>query len=214
MIRVCQGHVGRVAQGDIYRNVPMLEYVAQADSDVEMSVLYFPLVIVLTQDCDLAQDQRRRSLPEGSGDNHDKMLLSVLVAPLYNAEQVFQGTHMESFGLKMAGIPDKYTKGKIRANQLPRYHYVEFPRSVGMIPSIIDFKHYFPTNLGLLVKTRADYHVCQVSELFREDMPHRFASFLSRIGLPPDDATAPPAEPESGSGAVSPVGEHPASSTK
>jgi hypothetical protein len=38
----------------------MLEYVAQADSDVEMSVLYIPLVIVLTQDCDLAQDQRRK----------------------------------------------------------------------------------------------------------------------------------------------------------
>lgn len=215
MIRVRKDCAERISQGDIYRDVPMVEYVTQVGDNIEASSLEFPYVIVLTQDCDLAQDPRMKTHCDPPARNDDKRLLSVLVAPVYNAVQVFAGVHLQAFGLMMEPISVSKTPGKnIKNNLAPRYHYLEFPPDVRMVPSIIDFKHYFSVNLKYLLMTRKEKYVCQVSELYREDISHRFAGFLSRIGLPPDDATAPPAEPESGSAIVSHVGENPALLTR
>jgi hypothetical protein len=56
----------------------MIEHVLEKDGVIEVSKVVFPLVVVLTQDCDLAQDFTFRR-----ASTQDKWLLSVLVAPLY-----------------------------------------------------------------------------------------------------------------------------------
>lgn len=184
-IKVKSATESRISQGDIFKNIEMLEYAIEKDGNVEISKIEFPYIVVLSQDCDLKQDfQYRWGRPRK--DDHDKYLISVLVAPLYNAENVFQGDHLEKLGLKMYNINSgsKSVKEKIISNEIPRYHYLEFPSSIPIVPSIIDFKHYFTMNVEQMKNLKKDQFVCKISELYRERVSQRFADFLSRIGLP------------------------------
>jgi hypothetical protein len=89
----------------------------------------------------------------------------------------------------MQQINQARTHGRLlRNNEIPRYHYMEFPRDVPIVPSVIDFKHYFSVNAQELANKKSSSFVCMVSPLFREDISHRFASYLSRIGLPEPNA--------------------------
>lgn len=72
----------------------------------------------------------------------------------------------------------------LRKNETQRYHYLEFPAVINIVPSVIDFKHYFSVNVEYLRSLKRTNFICQVSALFREEISHRFASFLARIGLP------------------------------
>jgi hypothetical protein len=182
-MKVRRGRVGRVSQGDIYKDVEFVEYVAEEKGIIEISKIVFPFITVLTQDCDLEQDSKIRC-QKISAQTQDKLILSVLVSPLYNVEQVYIGEHLAQLGIKMQMINRKNTPGKyLRINEIPRYHYIEFPEGVAISPSVIDFKHYFSVNVEYLRRKKSDL-VYQVSPLYREDISHRFASFLSRIGLP------------------------------
>ena len=184
MVRVKKRRSARVSQGDILRDVEHVEYVTTKGGIVEISKIVFPLVVVLTQDCDLAQDYKFRwSRPAPS--NQDKLLLSVLVAPLYNVEHVYTGEHLQDLGLKMNPINKGKSPGQyLRNNETPRYHYLEFPEDVAVTSSVVDFKHYFSANVEYLKSHKKRGFVCQLSELYREDVSQRFSSFLSRIGLP------------------------------
>lgn len=181
VVRVCIKD-RRVAQGDMYRDVEYVERIAERDGILDVSIIVFPLVIVLTQDCDLEQDRTFRTEKKSS---QDKVLISVLVAPVYPAELVFEGSHLSELDLKMAPIQKSATEGKyLMQNQRPRYHYLEFPRDVPIPPSVIDFKHYFSVSVEYLEGIRQERYVRTVSELYREHISQRFAAFLSRIGLP------------------------------
>lgn len=178
----------RVSQGDIYQNVEFIESVNEENGIVEISKIVFPYIVVLTQDCDLTQDFKFRSDYSRTG---DKLILSVLVAPIYNANHVCLGEHLTELDRVMRQIQVKGKGNKpttewrnLVNNDNPRYHYLEFPNEVSIVPSIIDFKHYFSLNLEYLREIRETNFVCKVSELYREDISQRFASFLSRIGLP------------------------------
>lgn len=182
-MKVRRQRLGRVSQGDVYRGVEFIEYVVEKKGNIEISKIVFPLVIVLTQDCDLEQDSKIR-YHKISVQTQDKLIISVLVAPLYNVEQVYIGEHLDQLGIKMQMISKTKTPGKyLRINEIPRYHYMEFPEEVAISPSVIDFKHYFSVHVEYLRRKKSDL-VCRVSPLYREDISHRFASFLSRIGLP------------------------------
>ena len=188
MIRARRSRAARVCQGDVIRDVEFIEYVAERRGTVEVSKIVFPLAIVLTQDCDLAQDHKFRG---SQSKTQDKWLISVLMAPLYNVEHVYSGEHLSDLGISMEAINKKKTPGQyLRNNERPRYHYLEFPEDVPIVPSVIDFKHYFSVNGNLLRKHRTKHFVCTVSDLFREDISVRFAGFLGRIGLP--DMRRPP----------------------
>lgn len=184
MIKVRRGRIPRICQGDIFKDIDFLEYVIEKEGNLEISKIVFPLIIVLSQDCDLAQDYRFRwGRPRPK--SQDKYLLSVLVAPLYNIEHVYKGEHLSEIGIKMSLINRDATPGSfLRQNSRPRYHYIEFPNEIPITPSIIDFKHYFSVNIEYLRNIKKTNFICRVSELYREDISQRFASFLSRIGLP------------------------------
>ena len=170
----------RISQADVFREVECIEYAVEKRGVIEVSKIIFPLVIVLTQDCDLQQDSNNR----GKATNNTK-LLSVLVAPLYNAEHVFQGEHLADIGVKMEPITKGKTPGKtLMQNERPRYHYIDFPENIPLVASVADFKHYFYVHVSYLEKIRRTNFVCRLSDLFREDVSQRFAAYLGRIGLP------------------------------
>lgn len=186
MIRTESKDLPRICQGDIYKNIEYLEYATENSGIVEISKILFPLVLVLTQDCDLQQDYDYR-LNEESSSSQDKYLLSVLVVPLYNIEHFYDGNHLSEIGLKMAPFPrksDATDNKRLKQNEIPRFHYLEFPEDSELVSSVLDFKQYFAVDIKYLNTISKSNFVCKISELYREDISHRFSSFLSRIGLP------------------------------
>lgn len=184
MIKVKIQKQSRVQQGDIIENVEYIEHVVENNGILEISKIEFPLVIVLTQDCDLNQDYMYRH-GQNKKIDQDKYIISVLVAPIYNADHFFAGEHLSQLMQKMQSINKKKSPGTcILNNENPRYHYIEFPESIPIVPSIIDFKHYFSVNVETLKELKKDSFICKVGELYREQITLRFSNFLSRIGLP------------------------------
>lgn len=184
MVKVRTGKSARVSQGDIIKNVEYVEYVSEQSGNIEISKIVFPLSIVLTQDCDLAQDYKFR-WSKHETKNQDKWLLSVILAPIYNVEHVYTGEHLSEIGMTMSPINRKKTQGQnLINNETPRFHYLNFSEHIDVPPSVIDFKHYFSANIAHLKKHKSKNFVCSVGDLYREDISQRFASYLSRIGLP------------------------------
>jgi len=170
----------RISQADVFRDVECIEYAIEKRGIIEVSKILFPLVIVLTQDCDLAQDSINRKK-----ETQNSKLLSVLVAPLYNAEHVFLGEHLNDLNIKMAPVNKNKTPGKtLMQNETPRYHYIDFPEEIPLVAAVIDFKHYFSVHVSYLESIRPTSFVCRLSDLYREDVSQRFAAYLGRIGLP------------------------------
>ena len=172
----------RICQGDIFEKIRYIEKVVKTDEEINVIESEFPLVIVLTQDCDLAQDYTNRI---EVSNNKDKKLISAIVAPLYNYEQFTKGDHLlDEKNIKMRKLDSSTEKGFIKNNQLPRYHYLEFPLEAGFIPSVIDFKHYFCVDIELLTESKSEKCQYKIKAMHRELISQRFANFLSRIGLP------------------------------
>jgi hypothetical protein len=172
----------RLCQGDIFRDVEYFEHVTENDGILEVRKILFPYALVLTQDCDLAQDHTFRTTPR---ETQDKWLISALLAPMYNAEHFFAGEHLLDIGIRSQPINKKGRDGHLLiSNQTPRYHYLTFPPEIPLSPAIIDFKHYFAAPTPYLATRRDTHRVCTIGTLYREDISQRFAAFLSRIGLP------------------------------
>jgi hypothetical protein len=183
-VKVSKTKKVRVCQGDLFRDVEMIEYVDEKAGNIFVSKIRFPAVVVLTQDCDLEQEHKVRWTKKPNP-KQDKWLMSVLVAPLYNVEHVYQGKHLSDLGMEMAEVNSKKSPGeRLRQNETPRYHYIDFPSDVHLPASVIDFKHYFSVSGLLLRRLRRTNYIGCLGPLFREDVSQRFASFLSRIGLP------------------------------
>lgn len=174
----------RICQGDVFKNIEYIEYAIEKQGQIEISKIVFPYICVLTQDCDLNSDYRVR-WSRKTPNNEDKKLISVIVAPLYNAEHVFAGEHLLDIDMKMQTIKKSGTTGqKILLNEIPRYHYFEFPNEIQLVPLVADFKHYFTVNVEYLKKIKKSNFVCKIGTLYREDFSQRFSWYLSRIGLP------------------------------
>ena len=183
-VTVFKKEAPRINQGDIYKDIELIEKLEEKDGFITISKITYPLVVVLTQDCDLEQDYGNKKGKDQK--DHDKYLLSVIVAPIYNADFVFNGEHLSLLDYKMQNIK-KVSSTKVnftKNNEVPRYHYLDFLRKVPIPPSIIDFKHFFTVNLEDLEANKQPNYICTISQLFREKVSHRFANYLSRIGLP------------------------------
>lgn len=176
----------RIHQGDIFKYVPFYESYIEKGGGFELTVLEFPTAIVLTQECDLEQNARERECFQESNVEphrmHDKFLVSLLCAPVYNAEQFFSGTHLSELDIKCERKTSDQRK-YIKSNREPRYHYIELDGDTELVPSVIDFKHYFSVSL-LYLESGIHNRICSIKPIFRESISQRFANFLSRIGLP------------------------------
>ena len=111
----------RIFQGDIFKDIAYIEGAEEKEGIIEISKIVFPLIIVLSQDCDLSQDfDCRKNSPEGN--SQDKYLISVIVAPLYNAEHVYEGNHLSELGLAMQSIKKNKSPGDfLRLNLNPSF---------------------------------------------------------------------------------------------
>ena len=182
----------RISQGDIYQDVEFIEYAIQRKGIIDISKIIFPYVIVLTQDCDLNQDygdrlENSNTTKEKKEISQDKILISAIVAPLYNYEHFIKGDHLSNLNMKMQNIKSKSSTTReeiLKQNNNPRYHYLKFPDDIQIVNSVIDFKHYFTVNIEYLKLHRRRNYVCQIAPLYREHVSLRFSNFLSRIGLP------------------------------
>lgn len=182
-----------ISQCDIFRDVEFLEYVEEGETSIEISKIIFPLVIVLTQACDLQQDFNARNVvkarqEEGSTSqlSHDKFLISVIVSPIYNFEDFRTGSHLSQLGMTMQskGSRNKSLCKNIMQNENKRYHYLKFGEEVNIVESVVDFKHYFSVNVRYLRKIKSTQYVCSITSLYRELILQRFSNFIGRIGLP------------------------------
>ena len=197
-------HEGDCPQlGDIFRNVIIEKISNISNESYDVTTIEFPYAILLSQSCDLLSDYKTRlSVMEGKKDNYNNALLSLLLFPMHNFDLFVKGEHMQHFGWKMnrqERKPSKYSTWGLVKNQDPRYHYFEFDRSTGLVPCVIDFKHWFALeseNVQNLFSSGC--YVGSLQPLFREQVLQRYANYLSRIGLPDEieqsaDNTATPA---------------------
>ena len=183
--KVRSDKTGIIKQCDIFRNVEFIEYAVENKSSIEVSKIIFPNAIVLTQACDLQQDYNARKRIEDGG-NQDKILISVIVAPLYNFEEFRIGTHLDQLDMEMQnhGKRGRSKCDNIMKNETKRYHYLKFADGIPLVESVIDFKHYFTVTVNYLTQIYDSNYVCSIDSLYREQISQRFSNFLARIGLP------------------------------
>lgn len=176
-----------IHQGDFIKDVKYFEKYSEKDGEIEISLINFPLAVILTQECDAVQDYDNRIKNNDNTDvcNH-QYLLSVIAAPVYNIEDIKEGLHLENLNLKYKRLNSDEMK-KIKQNREARYHYMKIEVApTKYIEYIIDFKHYFTINVEQAInhKKNKDNFQFTLDNLFKESVSQRFANYLSRIGLP------------------------------
>ena len=176
----------QIHQGDIIKNMPFYEKYNESPGKFELSMLEIPFSIVLTQECDLDNYTKEKGALKENLDKtkilHDKYLVSLLCAPLYNAEHLFSGNHLSELNIQSEKKNSEQRK-YIKQNREPRYHYIEFSDDAKLVPMIIDFKHYYSVSISIL-ESDFSRRICSLKPLYRELFSQRFTNFLSRIGLP------------------------------
>jgi hypothetical protein len=184
----------RPCQGAIYSDVLYVDRVERETDEGEERVLVqqilFPWVVVLTQECDLQWDYEARWGDKRPG-TFGQVLLSVLAAPMYHADHLHGGTHLSALKVHAREdapfvchhIPTDHWDKYVRKNRDPRYHYMDLPESLRLPPVVIDFKHYFGISAEVLAQSR-DKCLGRLGNLDRLHVSQRFASFLTRVGIP------------------------------
>ncbi len=174
--------VKRICQGDILRNISVIDDYSRDSSGVfEFEELTLPYIVVMTQDCDLESDFNNRS--QSNPKTHDKFLRTVLICPAYLSSDLRKGTHLEDLELKME--PYNSTRwNPIKMQNNARYHFLELDQELQVPELVIDFKHYYAVPRNTLFNLYDENYLVTINHLFREFLSQRFSNYLSRIGLP------------------------------
>jgi hypothetical protein len=182
----------RLCQGDILRDVVLFEATTGDGEDVDVIERSFPYVVVLTQDCDLEQDENaRKEVPKR---NDDKFLQSVLLCPAYQSTKVKLGTHLSEMGRIMQPYGKDLWR-PIEQNTSPRYHMLAEALDFQLPELVLDFKQYFTSPREFFCARYKGHYVTSLGPLTREFLSQRFAYYLSRIGLPEFESSAVPLQP-------------------
>lgn len=114
MLRIHHEIDEQIHQGDIISDVEYIQKFVSLDNyKFKIISIEFPLVISLTQECDLDLDfKARKGLL--TKNPQDKMLMSVIVSPLYNAEQFFNGKHLEEIDNRQMQVMNSKLKNPIK----------------------------------------------------------------------------------------------------
>jgi hypothetical protein len=174
----------RYRQGDILRNVNVIEWAEIVNGNLEISERALPYAAVISQECDLEHDFSNRSDIEKCKTTTDKFLQSILLCPAYPAESLKIGTHLQALDQRMQKFTSDQWK-RVKQNNDYRYHFLQEDLDKQVPELVLDFKHYF--TIPRQIAYRQEFRKCLIaslSDLFREHLSHRFAHYLSRIGLP------------------------------
>jgi len=178
--RRSQNQQARISQGDIFKNIEILESCEVNGSEIAIQKITFPFVVCLNQECDLERDfdsSNYVDLPE------DQRLIHLIIAPAYNFDHFLKGEHWG--GIFKSTNSQKRSDTKVRMimdNEVPRYHYLKFAEKKEP-ELIVDFKHFFTINRDYLYKN-IGLRFCSLDDLFKECISQRFSNYLARIGLP------------------------------
>lgn len=176
--------LARCRQGDIIRDLQIIEWAEVIGDSLEVSERRLPYAIILSQECDLEHDFNNRQDAEKSKTSTDKYLPSILVCPAYLATEVKAGTHLENLGLKMNRFGSDQWK-RIKQHNEYRYHFLPEDPDNQLPELVVDFKHFFTVRREVLYRDEVRQgYVCSLDDLFREHLSSRFAHYLSRVGLP------------------------------
>jgi hypothetical protein len=171
----------RFRQGDIVRDVVVIEGVEIASEELRVAERVLPYCIVMSQDCDLEHDFNNRV--NLTSPDHDKYVPTILLAPAYLADTFRIGDHLQAQNLKMGRFNSERWKS-LRQNQLYRYHYLSSSQDLQIPELVVDFKHFFTAPREKFYADFISSYLASLHDLFREDFSNRFAYYLSRIGLP------------------------------
>ena len=146
---------------------------------VEMEYDEHPLVVVLSQDCDLEQDYKKRKT-EGRA-----ILQNILLADVFEAD-VLQGKLRTE---EQSGSSDWK---KIKGNHAPRFQFLsgalpdQDANGAGLPPLAVDFRLYFSIRTDELyerLRLRLTTKRCRLQTPYAEHLAHRFYNYQSRVPL-------------------------------
>ena len=200
--RYLRENLPRLSQGDILRDLSVVEWATASNSEaeeVQAQKWLLPYVVVLSQECDLYQDLQARA--SQTPKNQDKYLHTVLLGPAYPALALKEGTHLKDMHVQCERMGSDKWKRVLQNNE-DRYHFLPASPAPMQVPDLVlDFKHFSTAPRGALLGLKPKLYVASLGQLFRESLSQRFAHFLARIALPdPDEekqeaAAAQPAAP-------------------
>ncbi len=170
-----------ICQGDLFKNFNYIRWAEEVDGELKIDEIVIPYLFILTQACDLFQDSKDRT--KDSKDIRDKYLQSVLVCPAYIADSFKKGEHLKDGGFIMASY-SSIQWSNIRSNQNHRLHFIPSHLGLGIPNLVVDFKNYYTIPTAVIYKFYKQHYVASLNPLFKENLSHRFAFYLSRIGLP------------------------------
>jgi hypothetical protein len=185
---------GALRQGEILTNFTQYEIDVQhlRLGEIVVAPITHPYVIVLSQDCDLDQDYRRRSRGE-----QDDLLTSVTFCALTPADQDFR---------KDVGLASNEWK-KFKQNQDPRRHYLrdvsgtDDASGQGLPELAIDFRQYFSISTALAYfALESAQRRCRLEQPYAEHLNNRFSWHISRVALPLDHHLPLPLQPAAEAG--------------
>jgi hypothetical protein len=169
----------RISQGDILRDITF-NYVQKNN---EVQEYYFQYAIIITQDCNLEQYQRKRN-EKREGDIFNQYIPNLLIIPSFPAESLRQGQHLtDLYNYQQDLIPSAKWKN-LKLNKDERYHFIKGYVDMQVPDMVCDFKHFYTIGFDYISEQYNQSYLATVNELFRENLSQRFTNYLSRIGLP------------------------------
>ena len=190
----------RLHQGEILAGLALVRQVLDSigTNDIDVSEVSLPFTVVLTQDCDLAQDASARTIETQAFHNpalvnDPEFQKKHSIAPKYKVDNVVFCELVTTANLKASAAQQKELWKRVTQNLDPRFHCLEaVPAehdSLGQgLPNLgCDFKRFFT------VATDEVYRRIELGQIVRrtylktpyaEHLLHRFCNFLARIPLP------------------------------
>ena len=172
-----------ISQGDIFKDLRYIYEFREAKDYVEIVEITFPYVIVLSQACDMRGMFELRE----NGGKSSKLMMSVLLAPLFEPSKVQNGDYLQEIVHENTELEKGYSnkdKNVINKDYHYRYHFLNFEHSFSEVPdSVIDFKQYFTLNINNLYEN-LDKRICTIQPIFKEQVTLKFSTYLTRVAIP------------------------------
>lgn len=173
----------RIYQGDLLSNLYYkISLSSNDDSELTITNIKFPYVVVLSQDCDLMQYFSKENRTKNDN-TFNQYISNVLIAPCYYKEDFKSGENLSFLNINQASHNSEQMK-LIKQEREPRYHYIESCDNLKIPELYIDFKVYYTIPPDNLFLSYDKCYVATINALFRERITQRYTNYISRIGLP------------------------------
>jgi len=177
-----------LCQGDVFSNIKYSYIDAETDEYVDITEYEFPLSVIVSQACDVTFMSQMQTEKNGKS---TKFMPTILLCPIYDGQAVRDNKHLADINSKTDIVLDteKFFTSKERDVTKNDMHYrfhqldVEVDGNAVVDNGLVDFKHYFSVPASYLLKSRSQ-RLYRLESLFAEQVTLRFATYLSRVGIP------------------------------